>query len=135
MAQVIVAYQDDNNNQYGLSEEESLQHLFVDYATAAGHTPAAPFNATYANLAALQAVSGWSGATAAPAGLNPRKLTLGVQDGTGNALATAQVAVGTEAMFAALIPTGATPFPTTNQTLTGATSNILGYVGESRSSN
>lgn len=135
MAQMIIAYEDDAGTKMGVSEEESLQNLWIDYAAAASISLTSPFNTTYTNLAALQAVSGWGSAIAAPSGLTPRKITLGVADGGGNAIATAQCVVGLPANYDAAVPTGATPYPTSPSTLTTASASVLGNAGEQRSSN
>jgi hypothetical protein len=135
MAQKIAAYVDDAGTKYGYSIEESLIDLWVDFAAAAGLTLAAPFNTTYADLAALQAVGGWSGAIAAPAGLSFRKQTLGLSESTGQQIASVQVPVGDVTHYDALEPTGATPFPTTAYTLTALQASIVGVSGEQRSGN
>jgi hypothetical protein len=135
MAQVIIAYQDDAGTMYGASVEQSSQELFQDFATAAGQAPVAPFNQTFASLAALQAVAGWSGAIALPAGYQPRKLTLFIGEAGGANLASLPVVVGSPAAYDALEPTGATPYPTAGFALTTMLGSIGGTAGESRSSN
>ena len=135
MAQKIAAYIDDAGTKYGISIEESNIALWNDFATAAGRTIAAPFNTTYATLAALQAVAGWSGAVMLPTGYTTRKQTLGISDGAGLQIASIQVPVGNPVDYDALEPTGATPFPTTSYVLTGAQASIVGVSGEQRSSN
>jgi len=135
MAQVIIAYLDDAGTNYGASQEQSTQELLQDYATAAGVTPISPYNTTYASLAALQAVSGWSGAIALPSGYTPRRLTLFLGEAGGASLASVNAIVGNPAAYDAMEPTGATPYPTSAFTLTGMQASIGGSAGEARSSN
>jgi hypothetical protein len=135
MAQKIIAYADDSGTLYGLSVEESLFGAWLDFAEAAGQTLAAPYNTTYATLAALQAISGWSGAIAFPAGLSPRVQSIGLAEASGNQIATVQAPVGNKTVYAALEPTGAAPYPTTAYTLTGMKASIVGVAGEQRSGN
>jgi hypothetical protein len=135
MANKIIAYQDDHGTKYGATEEESLQALFADYCAVVEQTLTAPFDTTFADLTALQAVNGWSGAIAMPAGLTPRKVSLGLAEASGNGIATVAAICGSETVFAALEPSGATPFPTDAETLTGMTAAIVGTAGEARASN
>ena len=136
MANKVIAYTDGAGTKYGVTEEESLQDLWIDFAAAAGDTLAAPYNTSYADLAALQAYSGWSGAIAAPNGLQTRKANIQINEASGgNPLTTVQVVVGSAANFATVEPTGATPFPTTSYVLTGTKGSIAGVTGEQRSGN
>jgi len=101
---VWIAYMDDAGTKYGASQEQSTQELLQDYATAAGVTPISPYDTTYASLAALQAVSGWSGAIALPTGYQARKLVFEITEADGLAFSRVSAPVGYFPDYAALLP-------------------------------
>jgi hypothetical protein len=140
MGQIIIPYEDAAGTKYGYSADADQQSVLDDYCAQAGISRTAPYGNQYASMAALNAVSGWSGAIAPPSGLQERNVRLGFGDNfdgntAGNQLANVAIVVGDIATFASLYPTGATPLPETARAATNMIVTVLGAQGESRLSN
>jgi hypothetical protein len=140
MTTCVIPYKDGNNTQYGVIADEDQQSLLDDLLDVLQLPRTAPFGQQFATLSALQAVSGWNEAIAAPPGLVLRqvKMALGdIKDGNAPSagLGTVTAVVGDETVFDDIFPTGVTPFPGLPNTTTAVVITITGATGESRNSN
>jgi hypothetical protein len=144
MSQIFVPYKDGAGTMYGVQQEATIENILNDMAAHIAVTPRiAPFGLMFATLADLQAVTGWSGAIAAPAGLVTRKIAVAISDNNatppspavaGN-IGSFNAVVGDEVTFNALEPTGVAPFPEATSALSSVQAVIVGATGESRNSN
>lgn len=119
MATLYYEYDDDAGTKYGVTLNDAQQAI---YPSAVG-----TLSTGYSSLAALQAAV--SGTIPLPPGLNLRIINI-----TDPFFGTAQLMVLTPAQFAAIEPTGATPFPLPPFSNTSSPS-ITGASGEIRMSN
>ena len=140
MGQIVIAYADDAGTKWALNADADQQSTLSDMLDQRSVSRVAPFGAQFANLAALNAVTGWEAVVMAPSGLSPRTISAGIGDSfggnvSGAGLASLRMVVGDVASFNAVEPTGLTPFPESTQTLANMGVTITGASGESRSSN
>src|ERR1039458_2577612 len=119
MATQWFEYDDTAGTKFGIQLTDDQQSM---YTAMVGALPTG-----YATLSALQVAV--SGLLSAPLGLNVRLLQV-----TQGVFGTTSIPVLTEAAYAAVVPTGASPFPTAPISVSLSVS-ITGYTNESRFGN